>query len=130
MHYWGDKDFDWDALDEAGEYLRTYFRRWRVPVRDIKEKYGTLRCYCSLGWYSPHALTHPRYIFSQYPKWLWIINCKFRQTWFWKWLIYRSSIKLHKRIYRNGYKKLIKKWPSLKVEILMDADFPELLEEL
>jgi len=59
MHTWGDEDFDWAGLNDAIEFIATRLKRWRVPVRDFKEKYGTARIYLSLGWSTPYDFTHP-----------------------------------------------------------------------
>jgi replicative DNA helicase Mcm len=54
MHYWGDKDFDWDGLDKAINYIDKEFRKWRIPVRQSKEKYGCYddktRILTKIGW--------------------------------------------------------------------------------
>ena len=51
MHEWGDKDVDWDGINDAAEFiadrLTDHFEHW---VQQYKEKYGTVRVYC----YSPH----------------------------------------------------------------------------
>lgn len=44
MHDWSDGSFDWKSLNEAEGILYNTLKFYRVPVRDIKEKYG---CYDS-----------------------------------------------------------------------------------
>ena len=42
-HFWGDKNFDWDMLTKAMDYIITNCHdRARVHL-SIKEKYGTIR---------------------------------------------------------------------------------------
>ena len=77
MHVWGDKDVDWQGIDDAASYIGDGLRFWgRVSVSQYKEKYGTVRVYCSLGLWDWHQLTHPGYAFNQWPKWLWPLNFK------------------------------------------------------
>ena len=130
MHYWGDEGVDWDGINDAADFLDDYFRkRWKIGVRQSKEKYGTVRVYCSLGWMSPHDITHPGYCFSRYPKWLWHLNCRCYGAWFWK-PIQWASTKVHCWAYRRGYKLAVKKWPHLSAEILSAADFSDLLHNI
>jgi len=128
MHMWGD-DFDWEGLDDAITFLNTNLKRWgRIGVRQAKEKYGTARIYCSLGWHQFHDITHPGHCFSRYPKWLWNLDC-----------IYGSKIisivnkivyPYHCWLYREVYKLAVRKWSHLREEILCCADFDELLKGL
>lgn len=129
MHIWGDKDFDWKGLNDAIDYIETNLVKWgRINVSQAKEKYGTVRIYCSLGWYQFHSITHPRSCYSRYPKWLWKLDC-----------IYGSKIVAlinpliyvyHKWLYRLIYAKAVRKFPHLKIEIVCCADFSELLKGL
>ena len=42
-HQWGDEDFDWEALNEAMDYIGRFCGRWARLVVLMKEKYGTIR---------------------------------------------------------------------------------------
>ena len=42
-HTWGDKDFDWDALQDAMDYIFKMTRRATTLIPRMKEKYGTIR---------------------------------------------------------------------------------------
>jgi len=128
MHCWGDENVDWKGIDDSASYIALNLRKWgRVGVRDWKEKYGTVRIYCSLGWHQLHCITHPGHCFSRYPKWLWILDCKYGTKiipFLFNWFI----VPYHKWLYRKLYKDMVKKYPHLKKEITCMADYNELLE--
>jgi hypothetical protein len=128
MHYWGDEGVDWEAINNAAYEIAMELRKWRIGVRDWKEKYGTVRVYCSLGWYQLHDITHPGHCFSRYPKWLWKLDCRYFRKAF-KYLN-RFIVPIHKRIYRRAYKDAVVKYPHIKEEILCCADWDDLLEGL
>ena len=127
-HYWSDKDFDWNALNEAINYIHNRLNKLaRIGVHS-KEKYGTARISCYFV-HSIHSLTHPGYVYSQYPKWLWKFDVYYgSQILYYTgllWLIF----KWQKFIYVDTYKKAVKKWPHIKDKILCHADQLEWLEE-
>lgn len=130
IHYYGEEDYDWDGLYWCVEYLGKNLRRWgRINVRQTKEKYGTLRCYCSLGWYCLLNITHPGYsAYWVYPKWLMTFDIFVLS----KIVPYLNYIVLpyHKWLYRKLYKDCVKKFPHLRNEILCCADYHELLKDL
>lgn len=127
MHKWDDEDFDWKGLYEAEQILYKDLKFYRVPVRDIKEKYGTLRCYTDLGWTTLHSLFYPGYMYSQFPKWLWTLDVYYGYNiMYWTGLWY-LSYKLHCWAYRRAYAKIVEKFPHLREEILCCADYEELL---
>ena len=127
MHYYGDEGVDWDGIDDAAEFIGSNLRKWgRVGVRQYKEKFGTVRVYCSLGWGQLHDITHPGHCFSRYPKWLWCLDVYYGTKiipFLFSWFI----LPYHKWLYRFLYKQAVKKWPHLRREILCMADFKELL---
>jgi len=128
MHYWGDEGVDWNAINDAAYEIAMDLKKWRIQVRDWKEKYGTVRIYCSLGWYQFHNITHPGHCFCRYPKWLWKLDCRYFRRVF--GIINRFVIPLHIRAYRKAYKNAIKKYPHIREEILCCADWDELLKGL
>ena len=124
-----DEKFDYKGLNDAGDYISENLVRWgRVNVRDCKEKYRSLRIYLSLGWHQMHSILYPRYIYNQFPKWLWKLDC----------LYFSKAVNLlnyivvpyHIFLYKLLYRRAVKKWPHLKREILCAADYPELLKAL
>lgn len=102
MHRWGDKGVDWQAISEAASYIGKGLRKWgRVTVFDYKEKWGTVRVYCSFG-----LLGLPGHLLN------WIL------------------IPYQEWLYLHLYKKAVAKWPHIRLEILSEADWPELLAPL
>lgn len=127
-HYWGDEDFDWGSLNDAIEYIDRKFRLWRINVRQTKEKWGELRCYCNLGLLMFHQIIWPGYVFNQYPyKWMWKLDINL--SWLWR-ILNLIVLPIHIRVYRYYHKKATKKWPHIKAEILGCPDYPELLKGL
>ena len=131
MHVWGE-DIDWAGINKCAEYIGRNLRKWgRVDVRDYKEKYGTVRVYCSLGWQSLFSITHPGWVsykVAGYPKWLMTFDIYVLS----RIIPYLNYLILpyHKWLYRKLYKDCVKKYPHLREEILACADFDELLKDL
>lgn len=127
QHMWGDEDFDWAGLNDAIDYIVKRLRRWRIPVRDSKEKYGTARIYLSLGWSSLHDMTHPGHCARRYKwDWVWRLSCKSWGAWWWRPIMAVSG-RIHATVYRAAYAGAVKRWPHLAAEILSNADYCELL---
>ena len=128
MHTWGEKDFDWKGLNEAIHYIADGLVFWgRVNIWDYKEKFGTARISCSLGWHQLLSITHPRSHWNRYPKWLWNLDCRYGTRlipFLFNWVI----VPYHKWLYRKLYQNAVRKWPHLREEILCCADYDELLE--
>lgn len=130
MHNWGDdsKDIDWKGISDAAEFIATRLVKWgRMGVRDYKEKYGTVRVYVDFGWNQLHSITHPRHCYSQYPKWLWVLDCRYikRIVPLTNFLV----IPYHTWLYTYVYGRALKKWPHLRSEILQGADYNQLLRK-
>lgn len=126
MHSWSEKDCDWKGISDAAYYIGDSLRKWgRVPVRDMKEKWGTVRVYCDFGWHQLHDICYPGYAYSQFPKWLWKLDCS------WLGRLVRISYPIiswyHRKLYTHFYGQALAKWPHLRAEILQGADHPELL---
>lgn len=126
MHDWSDKDVDWKGIGEAAYYIQTYCRRWGRIYGSAKEKYGTVRFYCIFGELSLHSLLYPGYSYSQFPKWLWVLDIDYIS----KFLsIFNDAFFVwQKFIYSRAYRNALKKWPHLTGEILCDSDYPEFIE--
>lgn len=130
MHKWGDENVDWKGLNEAPRYIGTFLRKWgRVGVRDCKEKYGTVRVYLGLGWYSLHDVTHPGHCFSRYPKWLWTF-CHSKPMLNIFQILNRVVVPYHIFLYKFIYKRAVKKWPHLVEEICCMADYQDLIKDI
>lgn len=133
MHFWGDEGVDWKGIAGAAEYIGERCRRLgRINVTQYKEKYGTVRVYCSFGYYSLHELIWPGYAYKRdyWPHFMWTLD-----IYFWPNAFKYSGLgyllhKWQKFIYRSSYKRALKKWPHLRKEILCCADFSEFLKGL
>lgn len=128
MHFWGDGFKYFSEVGQAADFIGQYCRKWgRINVTQTKEKYGTARVYCSFGLYQFHSITHPGYIYSQYPKWIWKLDCLFFSKLLkpLQFLITRYQI----LVYKKAYELAFKKWPLIKEEIIQGADYPEFVSE-
>jgi hypothetical protein len=134
FHIWGDNTFDWTGLDEAISYIDQTLRRWRVNVQQSKEKYGTARIYCSLGLEWWPQLTHPGYTRNPWPRWLnFVVYGSYDKRSPLHWLLRSLNlvvVPFHKWLYRRTYAEAVRRWPTLRAEILACPDWPELLEGL
>jgi hypothetical protein len=127
MHQWGDEGVDWDGINDAGRYIGYWLKKWvRMDVRDVKEKFGTVRIYCSFGWQGVYSIWRPGYCW--YPKWwpikldFWITDTKLFS------LLNRFVVFVQVNAYVWRYKKAVQKWPHLYNEIVSCADHGELFE--
>lgn len=128
MHNWGQEDVDWNGISDAAEYIGLNLRRWgRVGMSQWKEKWGTVRVYCSFGWYQLHSITHPGWVRSVYPQWLWWLDCHYLSRVV--GLLNPIVCWLQARLYTYLYGRALRKWPHLRLEILSGADYPELLQK-
>lgn len=116
-HYWGDEDFDWDSLYKAESELRYIVKRYgRIGVHS-KEKYGTLRWNFFFFNGTLHSFTHPGYVYSQYPKWLWRFD------------VTHEPLKLitplinfwQKLVLQYAFTVVCNKYPHILKEIINDA---------
>lgn len=127
-HCWGEEGVDWEGIDRAAAFIGEGLRRWRVDVRQYKEKYGTARVYCSLGLFSLHQITHPGHAFRRWKSdWWWNFDCVSPVAHFVVRVLNIGAVPLHKALYRWYYKRAVARWPHLREEILSGADWDELL---
>lgn len=132
MHSWYDDNdpVDWDGINDAVPYIGEWLSKYaRIRVRDYKEKYGTVRVYCSFGFDCFHAIIWPR-------------HCWIHKLWPYKldlWLSYHTPIlkwinclvvPFQVRLYKWRYAKAVQKWPHLREEITCCADYHELLKDI
>lgn len=131
MHSYGDENVDWNGINESARYIGENLKKWgRINVRQYKEKFGTVRVYCSLGWRNLLGITHPGYChYRPYPEWLKILDIFYLSKAIpvlFNWII----VPYHKWLYRKSYSDMVKKYPHLKEEILCMADYDEFLKGL
>ena len=129
MHMWSDKDFDWKQLYESIEKIDSYMRFWgRIGVIS-KEKFGTARI-CVTFWDGTlHGLLYPGYFFSQFPRWLWSFDLRFISP-FTHWVGLSKLVNWYqKKIYAMAYSRAIKAFPKIKIQLVIAADFEELIKE-
>ena len=125
-HIWGDEDFDWKALDDAGNYIHKNCRRWARMGIWTKEKYGTLRISTTCAYFSEYDvinhLFYPGYVRYMFPNWFrlyidWPIG---------KILRFFGIIGLLQKyqtfILKFFWNKAAKKWPHIAEEILDEYD--------
>lgn len=117
------------CLSEAADMIRNHLVKYgRVNVTQAKEKFGTVRVYCTLGFYSFHCITHPGRVWIQYPRWIYILDLSIGVRVM--SVVNKVVVPYHKWLYRQAYKKAIQKLPFIKEEIVIHADYPDLLEGL
>lgn len=129
QHRWGDEDFDWEALYKAERELSFWGRRIGRIGGDMKEKWGELRWYATLG--TPERISdilYPGYYYYQWPAdkepFLNIIDQIS--------IVYlrplKPLFKAYKRFfYGYAYRRAVKKFPRVNAEILSCCEHPELL---
>lgn len=115
------------ACEEAAYYIGHNLKKYgRVRVSQWKSKYGTVRVYCSFGFFELfHGIFYPGYAYLQFPKWFIPIDY---------WLgehispyINKLIVPYQKWLYRYLYRKANDKWPELGDRLLEHADWDELL---
>ncbi|MHA1437897.1 MAG: hypothetical protein ACTSPD_10000 [Promethearchaeota archaeon] len=126
MHSWGDKNVDWKGIDNAMMMIVKELKKYRICIRQYKEKFGTVRIYCSLGWYCLRDITHPGHARHYNTKWLRYLDIYYVPK-LMKFVNY-IVLPIHKKVYRNAYKKACDKYPHLKEEICCMADYVDLLD--
>lgn len=116
-HEWGDEDFDWDSLNKALSLgTRMMKTLGRIGVHS-KEKFGSCRWSLYLFDGHLHSLTHPGYVYSQYPKWLWTFDIRYTPL---KFLV-PIIVPCQKLVVKFTFNYLCYKFPHIKEEIVCDA---------
>lgn len=129
MHSWGSwpDELFWD-VGHAADYIGRWLRKWaRMSVTDYKEKFGTIRVYCSFGWDTFYTAFYPGYMWIK-PWWpykldLWISH----HTPLLKW-INCIVVPIQKWAYVWRYERAVRRWPHLYNEIVSMADWGELFD--
>lgn len=128
MHTWGDKDVDWQGINDAAEYIGEFCKKYGRIGGQTKEKYGTVRfytdfCFCILN------LTHPGHKhYGPYPKWASTFDIYYGPTALKYTGISWFMSKWQPMIYNMAYQNALKKWPHLRAEILDCADHIEMIK--
>lgn len=157
LHYWGDDGVDWDSINEAARFISRNLRKWGRVCAYGKEKYGEVRIdflyFMPLG---IHNLALPGHMFNRFPGWLRKLDqILFNPQTFNRWntkSFYKTKTakvfnlfirfyylvvlnlpnriwhKYQKFVYKAVYKKALKKWPNIAVEILSGCDHLELIK--
>ena len=117
------------ACDAAAYFIHRYLVKYgRISVRQSKEKFGTVRVYCHLGYFGLYDLLYPGRVWVHWPKWGYDLDLKFGRPVM--QVLNKVIVPYHKFIYRRAYKKAIEKYPHIKKRILGTANFSNLLERL
>lgn len=129
MHNWSDDSFDWEQLDEAIDMVASFMRFWgRIGVYS-KEKFGTARIYVSLWDGSLHGMLYPGYNLSKFPDWLWRCDVVYISS-FIRWTRFNRLVNWYQeKIYSIAYSRALKRFPKMKIELVIAADFDELIKE-
>ena len=115
----------YETLDRIASKIGDFCVRWgRIQVTQTKEKYGTVRVYCSFGIGTLYNVIRPGYHWIG-KEWYWRLSYKIKLHHL-HWIVVPYQI----IVYRFAYKKAVEKYPELKEEILSCADWPEYLEGL
>jgi len=117
------------ACDSAAWFIHQYLVKYgRISVRQSKEKYGTVRVYCSLGYWGFYNLLNPGHTYVRWPKWLYGLDLKYGRPIM--QVLNKVIVPYHKWVYRRAYTIAVEKYPHIRERILHTADFPDLLEGL
>jgi hypothetical protein len=129
MHYWEDESFDWRALDDAIDMMASFMRFWGRIGLQSKEKYGTARLYVTFWDGSLHGLMYPGHCFSRFPQWLWSLDIMYISR-FIQWTRLSRLVQWYQsKIYALAYARALCQFPHIKTEIVIAADFPELIKD-
>lgn len=125
-HDWSDDTFDWKGLQGAINILSKWAARGMI-MGQIKEKYGSARWYAYFGRLSLHTLVYPRFMYRQFPKWLWALDINYIAPVL-QFFFGKLFVKYQIWAYNKGYQEALKTYPHLRAEILCSADNPELIK--
>lgn len=126
-HTWGDKDFDWHALDEACQYFSKNVQRYGRMMCFTKEKYGTMRIeFLNMQHHGIYGFLFPRnlYMMAKYRSMNDFIANIFNKIglgyilWKYKVLVFNIVTIM-----------TVNKWLHIKNEIIDDLYFDDLLYE-
>lgn len=130
FHHWGDKDFDWEALNNAIDYCMIFWTKWGRIGTHGKEKYGTFRDHVYFFNGSIYSLIYPGrvYIKKGWHFWYFYIDCYI----FCNFFRYTGLLKLVRwyqaQIYNYAIQKMCKKYPHITDELVSDLDEYEMIK--
>jgi hypothetical protein len=117
------------TCDNAAYFIHQYLMRYgRISVIQSKEKFGTVRVYCMLGYWGFYDAIYPGKMWVHWPRWLHGLDLNYGHAVM--RILNKVIVPYHKFIYRRAYKKAVEKYPHIRKRILDTADFPNLLEGL
>jgi hypothetical protein len=112
-------------LNDCTNFMQHYLTRWGRIGAYTKVKWGRIDVSSYFGIAQLHSLTHPGYAYSQYPKWLWQLDCTYISKLF---SPFQNLIFVYQCwIYRQAYRTALKRWPHLRGALLAGTDQSELL---
>lgn len=104
-------------------------RFWgRIGVNS-KEKFGTARIYVTFWDGSLHGMLYPGHCYSHFPKWLWSFDLKVISPFIRKSGLCKLFNWYQSKIYGMAYSRAIKKFPKVKIELVVACDIDELIKE-
>lgn len=109
-----DDTIDYKLLNDTMMYIVTYMKRWGNIGAHYKEKYGSIRISPYFFDGSLHSITHPGYVYSQYPDWLWKLDCKYIQPFFENKSITNWIRSYQYKVYRRAYQNALKLYPNAR----------------
>lgn len=122
-HDWNSDWLYFSDVEAAAEEISSFLRKWGRISAWGKEKYGTCRVDCYLGGFCLHQMIYPGYTYSQFPNWLWILDCKYLSRILQLKPIYYLLLKYQLFIYNLAYKKAVKRYPHIFDEIIEAASY-------
>lgn len=133
MHQWGDETFDWQQLDESIEKVDSFMRFWgRIGVAS-KEKFGCARIYVSFWDGTLHGLLYPSLDWgntrNRFPRWLQYLDSHCFTRLFSRMKLMHLVHWYQSKIYGMAYSRGLKAGPKVKIELVINADFPELIKQ-
>lgn len=127
-HDWSDKTFPWQELSASIEIIRHISFKYGRIGGDIKEKFGCVRFYARFFDGTIHSLLYPGSVFIRYPRLYRFVDYPIIRRIFLFTRLASLIFWWQKKIYNIAYQKAIAKYPHLRNEILVDADYPEFID--